>query len=753
MSAEEKTGQPEQIALENYALRAYFDYSMYVINDRALPYIGDGLKPVQRRILYAMSELRLTEDAKYMKSARTIGDVLGKYHPHGDSACYEAMTLMAQPFSFRYPLIDGQGNWGAPDDPKSFAAMRYTEARQTRYARLLLDEVHQGTVDWVSNFDGTLEEPRALPAGLPMLLLNGSTGIAVGMATDIPPHNLSEVASACVLLLTRPKADIAEICEHIKGPDFPTAANIVTPPERIIEIYKTGQGQIHARARYQVDKKNIIITALPQYSSPSRIIEQLARQMQAKKLPMIADIRDESDHENPTRIVITLKKPAHANIEQLMEHLFAATDLERSHRINFNLINLNGQPQHCNLKEILQQWLEFRSMIVVRRLEHRLAQVDARLHIVAGFLIAYNNLDEIIHIIREEQKPGDTLQHRFDLSKEQAMAILELRLRQLARLEEDRLNLEHDSLQEEQARIRKILGSRTRLKTLLKKEIQAASRKYGDARRSTFARRADTVSLDKREIRPTEPVTMVLSAMGWVRLLKGHDDTVDLKYRTGDSFLAAASGLDNQRAIFFDSTGRAYTLPAWDLGPSHKQGEPLTRRFSPPPDARFISVILAPPEQMYLLASTTGRGFLTRCEDMFTRNRSGKAIMTTSHPDDALLSPTKVTDLESGLLAAVTTKGSMLTLSVNELPRLTKGKGRKIIDLAPHLQDERLLATACIGPTEKMVIHCGLKHLKLDRFALERYRRKRAQRGLMLPRGYRKVTHLTVLPEFDRKQS
>ncbi len=618
----------EQLPLKTFTEKAYLDYSMYVILDRALPHIGDGLKPVQRRIVYAMSELGLQATAKHKKSARTVGDVLGKFHPHGDSACYEAMVHMAQPFTYRYPLIDGQGNWGSPDDPKSFAAMRYTEARLAPYAEVLLTELGQGTVDWTPNFDGTLDEPVLLPARLPNVLLNGATGIAVGMATDIPPHNLGEVAEAAVLLLDKPRTTVDELCEIIQGPDFPTGAEIITPRAELIEAYKTGHGSVRMRACYEVENGEIVITALPYQASGGKVLEQIAAQMAAKKLPMVEDLRDESDHENPTRLVI-VPRSNRIDIEALMSHLFSSTDLERSARMNFNMIGLDGRPRVKDLHAILKEWLEFRTDTVRRRLEYRLDKVNSRLHLLEGLLIAYLNLDEVIRIIRTEDKPKAALIRRFSLTELQADYILDTRLRQLARLEEMKIKGEQDELARERDALQQILASRQRLKTLIKKEIQADAEKYGDARRSRLVDRAPAQALDETALIPSEPVTIVLSKNGWVRVARGHEiDPLEMSYKSGDEFAAVARGRSNQLAVFIDSAGKTYALPAHSLPTARGQGEPLSGRLKPSDGARFVGVMAGDPEQLYLLASDSGYGFVARLGDMYTRNKAGKATLS-----------------------------------------------------------------------------------------------------------------------------
>ncbi len=668
----------ERRSLADFTEQAYLNYSMYVIMDRALPHIGDGLKPVQRRIVYAMSELGLDADAKHKKSARTVGDVLGKFHPHGDSACYEAMVLMAQPFSYRYTLVDGQGNWGAPDDPKSFAAMRYTEARLSRYAEVLLSEVGQGTVDWVPNFDGTLQEPAVLPARLPNILLNGTTGIAVGMATDVPPHNLREVASACVRLLDEPKATIEQLCEHIQGPDYPTEAEIITPRAEILKMYESGRGSIRMRAVYRVEDGDIVVTALPHQVSGAKVLEQIAAQMQAKKLPMVADLRDESDHENPCRIVI-IPRSNRVDADELMQHLFATTDLESSYRVNVNIIGLDGRPQLKNLRAILVEWLEFRTNTVRRRLQHRLDKVERRLHLLDGLLTAFLNLDEVIHIIRTEEHPKQALIARFELSEIQAEYILETRLRQLARLEEMKIRGEQDELLKEQAKLQALLGSEAKLRKLVRSELIKDAETYGDARRSPIVERVEAKALSENELMPTEPVTVVLSEKGWVRCAKGHDiDATGLSYKAGDGFKAAAAGRSNQFAVLIDSTGRSYSVAAHSLPSARGQGEPLTGRLTPPPGATFECVLLPEDDALYVVASDAGYGFVVKGEDLQAKNKAGKGLL--SLPNGAkVMTPRPVANREQDWLAAVTTEGRLLVFKVSDLPQLGKGKGNKII--------------------------------------------------------------------------
>jgi topoisomerase-4 subunit A len=726
----------ERLPLKTFTEKAYLDYSMYVILDRALPHIGDGLKPVQRRIIYAMSELGLSAISKHKKSARTVGDVLGKYHPHGDSACYEAMVLMAQPFSYRYPLVDGQGNWGSQDDPKSFAAMRYTEARLTPYAQVLLSELGQGTADWVPNFDGTLDEPKILPARLPNVLLNGTTGIAVGMATDIPPHNLREVAGACIELLENPDATMRDLMKHVKGPDFPTDAEIITPRSEIMQMYKDGNGSLRMRARWEKEDDDVVITALPYQVSGAKVLEQIAAQMQAKKLPMVEDLRDESDHENPTRLVIT-PRSNRVDVEELMKHLFATTDLERTYRVNINLIGLNGRPQVKNLKDLLTEWLEFRKTTVKKRLQWRLDKVDARLHILEGLLAAYLNIDEVIKIIRREDEPKPVLMKRFKLSDTQAEAILELKLRHLAKLEEMKIRGEQDELAQEKEQLEKILGSSARLKKLITEEIRADAEKYGDKRRSPIVEREAAEAMDETALIPTEPVTVVLSKMGWVRAAKGHDiDPASLSYKAGDEFLQAAKGRSNQQAIFVDSTGRSYTLPAHSLPSARGQGEPLTGRLSPPPGASFAGAIVGTGgEERCLLASRAGYGFVCKVEEMLSSKKAGKSMLNVPK-GSGVLPPLPLPVITNPYLVAVTMEGRMLMFPVTELPELPRGKGNKII----QVRGEDCIAAWCVLPEGGALrLYSGQRHMTVKWADLAHYHGARAQRGLVLPQGYRRV--------------
>ncbi|MDR7099210.1 topoisomerase-4 subunit A [Lysobacter niabensis] len=734
----------EQIPLREYAERAYLDYSMYVVLDRALPFLGDGLKPVQRRIIYAMSELGLNAGAKPKKSARTVGDVIGKYHPHGDSACYEAMVLMAQPFSYRYPLIEGQGNFGSSDDPKSFAAMRYTESKLTPIAEVLLGELGQGTVDWDPNFDGTLEEPTWMPARLPHLLLNGTTGIAVGMATDVPPHNLNEVVSACVRLLDDPDATTRDLCEHILGPDYPTTAEIITPRADLLSMYETGLGSVRARAVFERDGANIVITALPYQASPSKVIEQIATQMRAKKLPWLEDIRDESDHANPTRIVL-VPRSNRVDAEQLMGHLFATTDLEKSFRVNLNIIGLDGRPQVKGLKTFLGEWLHFRTDTVTRRLKHRLDKVERRLHLLEGLLIAFLNLDEVIRIIRSEDEPKPVLMQRFKLSDDQADYILETRLRQLARLEEMKIRGEEAELETERDRIIATLDSKAKLKKLVKDELIADAKKFGDARRSPLVARGAAQALSETELVASEPMTIVLSEKGWVRAAKGHDiDASTLSYRDGDGLLAAVKGRSTQQVAFLDSTGRSYSTVAHTLPSARGNGEPLTGRFSPVSGASFQAIASGENDTKFVLASSHGYGFTTRFENLTGRNKAGKAMLSLT-PNAKVLQPALVTPGANDRVVAVTNVGHLLAFPVSELPELDKGKGNKIIDIPKaKLGTERVVAVAVVAPGSTLVVKSGARTMSLSFKDLEPYLGARATRGGLLPRGWQKVEGLDV---------
>ena len=734
----------EQLPLREFTERAYLDYSMYVVLDRALPFIGDGLKPVQRRIIYAMSELGLGASAKPKKSARTVGDVIGKYHPHGDSACYEALVLMAQPFSYRYPLIDGQGNFGSSDDPKSFAAMRYTESKMTPLAEVLLSELGHGTVDWTDNFDGTLEEPSWLPARLPHLLLNGTTGIAVGMATDVPPHNVGEIVSACVRLLDDPDATVRDLCEHVRGPDYPTSAEIITPAGDLLQMYETGHGSVRARATFVKEHANIVITALPHQVSPSKVIEQIAAQMRAKKLPWLEDIRDESDHANPVRVVL-IPRSNRVDADQLMGHLFATTDLEKSYRVNLNVIGLDGRPQVKNLKLLLSEWLQFRTTTVTRRLTHRLDRVERRLHLLDGLLIAFLNLDEVIRIIRTEDEPRGVLQARFGLSDEQVDYILETRLRQLARLEEMKIRGEQAELESERDRLIATLESKSKLKKLIKDELLADAKKFGDARRSPLVARGAAQALDESDLVPSEPVTIVVSEKGWVRAAKGHDvDPAGMNYREGDGLLAFARGRSTQQVVFLDSNGRSYSTVAHSLPSARGNGEPLTGRFSPAAGASFQAVVAGEADMRFVVASSHGYGFVTRFENLTGRQKAGKAMLSLS-PGSSVLQPAAVRDVETDRLVVVTSAGHLLAFPVTELPELDKGKGNKIIEIPKAKRGtEQVVAVAVVPPGASLLVRSGARTMTLAFKDLEPYLGPRASRGGLLPRGWQKVDGLAI---------
>lgn len=736
----------ERKPLTEFTEKAYLDYSMYVILDRALPSIADGLKPVQRRIVYAMSELGLKATAKYKKSARTVGDVLGKFHPHGDSACYEAMVLMAQPFSYRYPFVDGQGNWGSPDDPKSFAAMRYTEARLSPYAEVLLGELLQGTVDWVDNFDGTLQEPALLPARLPNILLNGATGIAVGMASDILPHNLTEVANACIHLLDNPQADIKAICEHIKGPDFPTEAEIITPSETIRAMYESGNGSIKMRAIYTQEKQNIVITALPYQVSGARVMEQIALQMQQKKLPMVEDLRDESDHEHPTRLVI-IPRSNRVDIDGLMSHLFATTDLERSYRVNFNMIGLDGKPRVKGLLTILTEWLEFRLATVKRRLQFRLEKVLERIHILEGLLIAYLNIDEVIAIIREDDHPKQGLISRFNLTERQAEAILEMKLRHLAKLEEIKLRGELEDLSDERDTLQKTLASHSLLKELVKEEITKDREEFGDSRRSPIIAREDAQALKEEDILPNEPITVVLSKNGWVRAAKGHDvGGKELSYKAGDEFKAQASARTNQQILFFDGEGKVYSLPGHALPSARGQGEPLTGKLNPAEGVLFEAIISGEPEQKVLLATDSGYGFIAKIEDLYVKNRNGKACIKLGE-NSHILPPRLIPNRDKLFVACATNIGRLLIFSLEELPELSRGKGNKLISIPAAKavsREEYIVDMQVLTTDDSLTVHAGKRHFTLKGEDLTHYQGERGRRGNRLPRGLQNVTQLQV---------
>lgn len=736
----------EQMPLRTFTERAYLNYSMYVIMDRALPFIGDGLKPVQRRIVYAMSELGLNATAKYKKSARTVGDVLGKFHPHGDSACYEAMVLMAQPFSYRYPLVDGQGNWGAPDDPKSFAAMRYTESRLSKISEILLSELGQGTVDYQPNFDGTLAEPQYLPARLPHILLNGTTGIAVGMATDIPPHNINEIADAAVMLLDNPKAGLDDVLEIVQGPDFPTEAEIISPKSEIRKIYEQGRGSIKMRATWKKEDGEIIISALPHQSSPSKVIAQIAEQMTAKKLPMLEDIRDEADHENPIRIVL-VPRSNRVDTDALMAHLFATTDLEKSYRVNMNMIGLDHKPAVKGLLEILNEWLTFRRTTVTRRLQYRLDKVLSRLHILEGLMIAFLNIDEVIEIIRNEDDPKAELMRRFNLSDEQADAILNLRLRHLAKLEENQLKAEQDELEKERLNLEAILGSERRLNTLIKKEIQEDAKKYASPRMSQLVEREEAKMISESDMTPAEPVTVILSEMGWVRCAKGHDiDPKSLSYKAGDNYRAHACGKSNQAVVFIDSTGRSYALDPLSLPSARSQGEPLTGKLNLPAGATIEYVVMASEQQELLMASDAGYGFICKFEDLIARNKAGKTLI--SLPENAKVMEPKTLTSATALVVAMTSAGRMLIFSAKDLPALSKGKGNKIVTIPAANAKERselLVKLLLISDQASLEFHSGKRKIVLKPEDLQKFRAERGRKGSTLPRGLHTNVEIVII--------
>ncbi len=737
----------ERIPLKSYTQQAYLNYSMYVINDRALPNIGDGLKPVQRRIVYAMSELGLKASAKFKKSARTIGDVIGKFHPHGDSACYEAMVLMAQPFTYRYPLVDGQGNWGSQDDPKSFAAMRYTESRLQGYADVLLGELGEGTVDWKSNFDGTLEEPEILPARLPNVLLNGGSGIAVGMATDIPPHNLNEVAKACLHLLDKPKATVQDLCKFIKGPDYPTEAELITPKKEIVELYKTGRGSLKARATFVKENGEIVVNALPYQVSGAKVLEQIAAQMQRKKLPMVVDLRDESDHENPTRIIV-VPKSNRVDIDAIMSHLYSTTDLEKNYRVNFNMIGIDKRPQVKDIASLLKEWLQFRTATVRRRLQFRLDKILDRMHILEGLLIAFLNIDEVIKIVRKEDKPKPALIKKFKISDRQAEAILELKLRQLAKLEEIKITAEQKELAAERKTLEQLLTSAARLKTFIKGEIKQDAEKYGDKRRTPIVEREEAKAFSETELISTEPVTIVLSERGWMRAARGHEvDPTSLQYKSGDAFKIAMRGKSNQLAIFLDSTGRAYSLPAHSLPSARGQGEPVSGKVNPPSGATFEAVVIGEDDKDVLLASDAGYGFVAKVGDLISKNKSGKNVLKPPK-GGKVLAVRMVNDYKKDLIVAITNEGRMLMFPIAELPRLAKGKGNKIISIPTARVAERIefiVALSVLTAEDTLTVHAGRRHHNLKPADLQHYRGERGRRGNKLPRGFQNVDRVEVI--------
>ena len=736
----------ETLSLREYAEKAYLDYSMYVILDRALPHVGDGLKPVQRRIVYAMSELGLKSSAKYKKSARTVGDVIGKFHPHGDSAAYEAMVLMAQDFSYRYPLIDGQGNWGSADDPKSFAAMRYTESKLTKYADVLLGELGQGTVDWQPNFDGSLDEPMVLPAQVPNLLLNGTTGIAVGMATDIPPHNLREVVNATIHLLDHPDATIDALCGHIQAPDFPTDAELTTSPEEIRDIYRTGRGSIRMRAAWQREDGAVVLHALPYQVSGSKVLEQIAAQMQAKKLPMVSDLRDESDHEHPTRLVI-VPRSNRVDLNAMMSHLFATTDLERTYRVNLNVIGMNGRPGVRSLDMLLRDWVQFRRQTVRRRLEYRLERVLKRLHILEGYLVAYLNIDEVIRIIREEEEPKQELMARFFLSDIQADAILDLKLRNLAKLEEMKIRGEQSELSEERDSLQKTLGSNALMTKLIRGELVAIADEYGDERRSRLVQVEEAKAFSELELTSADPMTVVLSEKGWIRAAKGHDiDPETLNYKSGDAYKFSALGRSNQTTVVFDSTGRAYSLPTHQLPSARGQGEPLTGRIAPPSGATFEGLMTGTEHQKFLLATDAGYGFVAKFSDLVAKNKAGKAVLSLPKGSQ-VMPPVIVPERQNLLVAAATSEGRLLVFPLADLPELAKGKGNKIIGIPSaraQAREELLVGLLVFGDGDVVQVQSGRQYLKLKLSDLDNYRGERGRRGNRLPKGFQKVSGLAI---------
>lgn len=747
MSSELILDNIEETPLTDFTEKAYLDYSMYVILDRALPHIGDGLKPVQRRIVYAMSELGLSAVSKHKKSARTVGDVLGKFHPHGDTACYEAMVLMAQPFTYRYPLVDGQGNWGSQDDPKSFAAMRYTEAKLTAYAKIFLRELKEGTVDWEPNFDGTLKEPTLLPARLPNVILNGSTGIAVGMATDIPPHNLRETVSACIHLLEKPKATLEDLMAFIPGPDYPTDAEIISSKADLNKIYETGHGSVRMRALYEKEQGDIIITALPHQVSGSRILEQIAQQMQAKKLPMVEDLRDESDHEKPIRLVIT-PRSNRIDVAGLMNHLFATTDLERTYRVNLNIIGLNGRPHVKNLRTILTEWLTYRTETVRRRLNWRLDEVEKRLHILEGLMIAFLNIDEVIAIIRNNDEPKPVLMSHFGISDIQAEAILELKLRRLAKLEEMKIRDEQTALVEERDELKAILGSERRMKTLIKRELKEDAKIHGDDRRSPIVHREAAQAMSEADLIPSEPITVVLSKRGWIRAGKGHEvDAPGLNYKSGDEYQSSARGRSNANAMFLDSTGRVYSIPAHSLPSARSLGEPLSGRIKPPDGASFIGVMMGADDDRYLLATSAGYGFVVRLGDIQTKAKAGKAVISVPAGAEVLM-PVRVHNRETDIVAAIASNGNLLAFPVSEVAEMARGKGDKIIGIpgkAFKEGKESMVAISSVPVGKQLRLNSGKRHIGLKQKDLEAYRSDRGKRGSKLPRGFQSVASVTVV--------
>ncbi|MDH1726658.1 DNA topoisomerase IV subunit A [Acinetobacter johnsonii] len=728
----------ENRSVAEFTEQAYLNYAMYVIMDRALPHISDGLKPVQRRIVYAMSELGLKHSGKPKKSARTVGDVLGKYHPHGDSACYEAMVLMAQPFSYRYPFIEGQGNWGSPDDPKSFAAMRYTEAKLSQYSEVLLSELGQGTCDWQDNFDGSMKEPVTLPARIPNILLNGTTGIAVGMATDIPPHNLREVVKGTIALIRNPNLGDEKVAEYIPAPDLPTRAEIITPSEELLKIQSTGRGSYRMRSVYRIEKNEIVITDLPYQVSGSKVISQIADQMQAKKLPLVSDVRDESDHQNPTRLVIVLRSNR-IDAEAVMSHLFATTDLESSYRVNMNMIGADGRPQVKSIRRILLEWIEIRKETVTRRLQYHLNKIEKRLHILGGLIIAYLNIDEVIRIIREEEQPKAELMSRFNIDDIQAEAILELKLRHLARLEEMEMRREQEELEAKAALIREQLANPESLKTLIINELKDDAKKYGDDRRSPIVHRAEATAMSEQDFMPADPVAVVLSEAGWIRSAKGHEvDAENLNFRAGDQYLSHAQGKSNQRVYVLDESGRSYALAINSLPSARGLGEPLSSKLSPASGIGFKQVFIADDEAEVIALSSKGYGFKTQAKQLDTNAKAGKAFLTL--PEKATVMPLTSVD-QATHLALLTSTGRLLILELSELPVLNKGKGNKLIQLE---EKDQIVFMTRLTLDEILQVVAGQQQLKLKGDDLQKYIGKRASKGQLLPRGYQKANKLLV---------
>ncbi len=728
----------ENRSVAEFTEQAYLNYAMYVIMDRALPHISDGLKPVQRRIVYAMSELGLKNSGKPKKSARTVGDVLGKYHPHGDSACYEAMVLMAQPFSYRYPFIEGQGNWGSPDDPKSFAAMRYTEAKLSQYSEVLLSELGQGTCDWQDNFDGSMKEPVHLPARVPNILLNGTTGIAVGMATDIPPHNLREVVKGTIALIRNPNISDEKVAEYIPAPDLPTKAEIITPPEELLKLQITGRGSYRTRAIYTIEKNEIVITELPYQVSGSKVITQIADQMQAKKLPLVSDLRDESDHQNPTRIVIILRSNR-IDAEAVMSHLFATTDLESSYRVNMNMIGADGRPQVKSIRKILLEWIEIRKQTVTRRLQYHLNKIEKRLHILSGLIIAYLNIDEVIQIIREEDQPKPVLMSRFNIDEIQAEAILELKLRHLAKLEEMEMRREQDELEARAAVIREQLENPESLKNLIISELKEDAKKFGDDRRSPIVQRAEAHAIKEQDLMPADPVTVVLSEAGWIRSAKGHEiDVEKLNFRAGDQYLSSAQGKSNQKVYILDETGRSYALAINSLPSARGLGEPLSSKLSPANGVSFVQVLVEEDDKEILAVSSKGYGFKTQAKQLDTNAKAGKAFLTLS--DDAKALPLRVIENHTHL-AILSSAGRLLCIALSELPILNKGKGNKLIQLE---SEDQILDLLTFNLDDTIQLLAGQKQLKLKGNDLLQFIGKRASKGQLLTRTYQKANRLLI---------